>query len=230
MTDGWNRQAARQDNSRLRLRGPYTPDGRERSDRRYRPLFWVQPTDWAGRAILNRYLTGGGNWTIQNDPQWRAYMMDNGLLRQQLLQRITALSRRLIALRAGNHDFDETFNAEVENGEDINGYQYLHGTNMHVGGFRLRGRAFVIRNHNNRIGEHLVNITAHYQWNDVIDHNSRYFTDTVKNAIAEAITLGVAEPYNISINWTALCLVIISPGKPDDVRGYPGVKPWSAFP
>src|SRR5262245_48080204 len=29
--------------------------------------------DWAGGAILERYLTGGGDWNIKNDPNWTKY-------------------------------------------------------------------------------------------------------------------------------------------------------------
>lgn len=40
--------------------------------------------DWAGRAILSRYLRGGDDWTIVDDENWSKYMMGNDMLAQQL--------------------------------------------------------------------------------------------------------------------------------------------------
>jgi len=36
-------------------------------------------------------------------------------------------------------DFDRTISMEIENGEQIIGYQYLHGTSDDVGGFGISG-------------------------------------------------------------------------------------------
>src|SRR6478752_6131091 len=38
------------------------------------PALAVSDSDWAGEAILNRYLTGLGDWNIVDDPKWTAYM------------------------------------------------------------------------------------------------------------------------------------------------------------
>ncbi|MGH3937380.1 MAG: hypothetical protein ACRDTG_01895 [Pseudonocardiaceae bacterium] len=40
--------------------------------------------DWAGRAILERYLRGGDDWTITDDSDWSEYMRGNQILRDQL--------------------------------------------------------------------------------------------------------------------------------------------------
>jgi hypothetical protein len=223
--DDRRREAGRQDRSRLRLRGPYTPDARERRDRRsLGPVFWFSDNDWAGRAILNRYLRGGEDWDINNDAQWSNYMMQNESLRMQLEDRVLRLAQQLIPRGAGRHTFNETFAAEIENGEDINGYQYLHGTNADVGGFQMSGTAFV-HLYYQQTGQHLVEMNVTYRWNDLIDPNPQYGTDTVKSMIAETITFGVADAYRLSITWTAACKVSLVLGGRNTIQGYPGRSP-----
>ena len=38
-------------------------------------------TDWAGREILYRWATGGGDWNIRNDRNWESYMKANNFIR-----------------------------------------------------------------------------------------------------------------------------------------------------
>lgn len=85
---------------------------------------------------------------------------------------------------------------EIENGESIIGYQYLHGTDATVGDFYIEG--FVFKRKNGVTG---YNFTC--TWNDLIDVNPIYLTDQVKSKVAEAITLGYAKPYRISITYTS---------------------------
>jgi hypothetical protein len=190
-----------------------------------RPIYWFSEYDWAGRAILSRYLRGGEDWYINNDARWRDYMMQSEFLRGQLEVRVLQLAQGLVSRGAGRHTFHETFSAVIDNGEDINGYQYLHGTNQDVGGFQMSGTALV-HLYYQHTGSHLVEMDINYQWNDLIDPNPQYTTDTLKSWFAEAITLGVADAYKISINWTASCKVTLIPGGRNSISGYPGAKPW----
>lgn len=41
-------------------------------------------------------------------------------------------------------DINVTTAMEIENGEDIIGYQYLHGTNADAGGFQIVGRIIMV--------------------------------------------------------------------------------------
>src|SRR5262249_37920102 len=101
-------------------------------------------SDWAGVAILERYLGGEGDWIISNSPPWTAYMKASALLRKQLRPQIVGQAKDLAHFHAdGRFPVATSFAAELENGEGIIGYQYLHGTNKDVGGFQILGSADV---------------------------------------------------------------------------------------
>lgn len=170
-------------------------------------------SDWAGRAILFRYLTGGGDWTITNDSDWSKYMKANGLLQDLLKQRLQLLFERHLGRRVNLYVNDQ-FHAEIENGEGIVGYQYLHGTNAAVGDFQIRGLAFST---NEGMAANL-----RFIWNDIIDPNPGYDTDIEKNNFAEKITLGRATPYTIKIIWDSqIRLGLDATGKILRISGYP---------
>jgi hypothetical protein len=125
-------------------------------------------------------------------------------------------------LRDGtNHSsFDERLHMEIENGEGIVGYQYLHGTNTDVGDFQFRGDSTVTRLAD---GRYEVTLDLQYTWHDRIDPNGQYLTDRVKSGIAEVFTLGRADPYDIHIAWPGQTKVIMDVnGNVHDVSGYPG--------
>ena len=184
-------------------------DRRVESDRRWRR----QPGgrrggdhldyDWAGGAILERYLTGGGDWNIRDDPRWTAYMQANGYLTTDLRDRALDTAQDLHrTFAAGGSDrlaINESFPMEIENGEGVVGYQYLHGTNANVGGFQRQGTASIAPD---GAGGYVVTTDMTYTWNDVIDPNPQYTTDTWKSTVAEIVTLGQADPYEIHISWT----------------------------
>lgn len=114
------------------------PGGRGRGRRALGDDF---DSDWAGRAILDRYLDGGGDWDI-NNASWTAYMKASDTLRRQVRVQVLKIARGYQAANAANlagAPFFKTFHGQVENGEGIIGYQYLHGTNKDVGDFRIFG-------------------------------------------------------------------------------------------
>jgi hypothetical protein len=96
-----------------------------------------------------------------------------------------------------------TFPMQIENGEGIIGYHYLHGTNNTVGGFQVSGNA---RRTSGPQGTVVV-LDLSYTWNDIIDPNPQYGTDTLKSWFAEAITLGQADGYTVHIRWTSQAIV-----------------------
>lgn len=160
--------------------------------------------DWAGREILDRYLGGGGDWRIVDDPKWSEYMMSNRLLSDQLYGRIRTEAqnalRQFLWTGVPGGQFDNRFHAEIDNGEGVVGYQYLHGTNADEGDFQFSGDTQVQPLPD---GTYEVTIDGGYTWNDRIDPNSAYWTDRVKNGFAEVITFGRADPYDLRITWHA---------------------------
>ncbi len=160
-------------------------------------------SDWAGRAILLRYLNGEGDWTIRNDPNWSRYMMANWSLREVLRPKVREIARNAFGRPRSTEetlDFvDEQFPVTIENGEGIIGYQYLHGTNRNAGDFQINGTTI----RTSTLDGVTVTLDLSYTWNDIIDPNPRYWTDRLKSAFAELITLGRAEGYEIHITWNA---------------------------
>ncbi len=167
-------------------------------------------SDWAGRAILGRWLTGSGDWTIINNSAWNTYMMNSALLRQQLTTKLHEVVNNGIQtadlLHQDHFAVHETFSAAVENGEGIIGYQYLHGTNADVGGFVIWGEGRII---SLPAGQRMIVLNLNFQWNDMIDPNPQYQTDSIKSIIGEIITLGQAESYEIHISWPAVSTVVV---------------------
>lgn len=84
---------------------------------------------------------------------------------------------------------------EIENGEQIIGYQYLHGRNAEVGGFKINGTITKDKNGNATVG-------LTYQWNDRIDPNFTYTSDSKKAKFAKSIPYAKPTDYTIRIRWS----------------------------
>jgi hypothetical protein len=219
-----------------RDRATREPEGGRGRDRRDGPLDDLD-SDWAGRTILEHYLYGGGKTlTIENDPTWSKYMMDNQSLRDHLLgagtdddgnpypQRIqnAAFNAYSVYRQHGqtNGVVDSRFHMDIENGEGMVGYQYLHGTNADTGDFRLQGTTDVRPTADGGAEVHLHNT---YTWNDRIDPNPKYTTDKIKDFVAGIVSLGQKKPYDIHVTWTADTVVKIDKdGHVVSTTGYPG--------
>ena len=65
-------------------------------------------------------------------------MRKNQLLSEQIIAAITPYCANLEYAQSTSVQI--TTNVEIENGEDMIGYQYLHGTNSDVGGFSISGK------------------------------------------------------------------------------------------
>ncbi|WP_235624120.1 hypothetical protein [Mycolicibacterium goodii] len=184
---------------------------------------WLD-SDWAGRAILDRYLVGGGrDWTIQDNPEWSQYMMNHNGLARQLDGQVHAQAHQSLTDflhgASADRDYAAQFHAETQNGESITGYQYLNGTNARAGDFRIDGTTHVEPLGD---GTYKVTVDGGYQWNDIIDPNFQYDTDSYKDRIAQIITLGQAEPYQIHIGWHSQTEFIFDQsGTLVSAKGYP---------
>ena len=84
---------------------------------------------------------------------------------------------------------------DMETGEGIVGYQYLHGTTAPEGDYQIVGTI-------TRLSETSYGCQLTYTWNDEIDPNSTYDTDTSKNRIANIFSLGRCDSYKIHISWS----------------------------
>jgi hypothetical protein len=216
-------------------------DERRGRTRRRDDPFGAFESDWVGRALLSHYLYGGGEKVeIRHSPSWTAYMTASERLREQNQEKVLDMAAELLTRgKAGSQPTYRTYHAEVENGEGIVGYQYLHGTNKTVGDFEIVGRGTVLGVEREGVASvpgrnpYAPDVTTHgagrrvdleliYVWNDIIDPNGSYISDDVKSAIAELISLGDAEGFTISIGWRDTCTVFVSEkGDFQIVGGYP---------
>lgn len=204
-TDDRRTERTRREDERDELRG--RPEGGDGTNDHFNH-------DWAGRAILERYLLGEGDWDIVDEPSWSEYMKSSAGLSMRLAHNL----QQLIAIECANGiegDFaiDHSFAAEVENGEGIVGYQYLHGTHAGVGGFGLKVTG--------TISAGRVSATVQYTWNDMIDPNGQYTTDIIKSSFAELITLGMAQSYRLSISWNEPLTATVDDAGAVTLSGYP---------
>ncbi len=171
---------------------------------------WFQ-SDWAGRAILARWLAGDGDWRIEHDQAWTQYMRANEQLRHKLEQHARYVIANAAALgdEEGVIPVNEQFHVDIENGEGIVGYQYLHGSNATVGDFQISGWARLVptaappgSDPNETGAARRVHWHFEYQWNDMIDPNAQYGTDSFKSAVGYFISVGSAQDYQITIIWS----------------------------
>ncbi|MBR1757709.1 MAG: RHS repeat-associated core domain-containing protein, partial [Lachnospiraceae bacterium] len=153
---------------------------------------WSLKNDWAGRAILWHWLTGNGEDFIADNEKWDKYMNDNEILTEKILILVKSVA---VSLQYGECVIlDLTTNCEIENGESIIGYQYLHGTNADVGGLQITG---YIKRHYNDIIEYDLRCT----WNDMIDPNFKYSSDKAKSDFAHSIPFVNPTDYYIAVKW-----------------------------
>ena len=151
-------------------------------------------SDVKGRDILLHWLYGGGKELDSvNDKSWNEYMMSNNILTQKTSNLVKGLVSQVDYEQSKT--FDISTSMEIENGEQIIGYKYLHATNADVGGYRVTGTIA-----KDRYGSATIDFT--YQWNDIIDPNLSYSTDKAKAQLANGIPFANPTDYIIRISWS----------------------------
>ena len=186
--------------------------------------------DSQGEMILGTYLYGGGERHDVEDPLWTDYMMEHPSLRLQIMARLIPIVRDIAdRQQRGRVPIVEQFHVELPENSGLSGYALLHGSNKSVGDFQLLGFAEVGDAINPKEGDWDIELNLRFVFNDIVDPNSNYWTDTVKNALANIVTLGQPESYQLSIHWSSRCLAEVR-GKSVVFYGYPseyrlGVRP-----
>jgi RHS repeat-associated protein len=169
----------------------------------YKSKIFSLKSDWAGREILLHYLYGNGKELKKTDQKWADYMMKNKLLKEQIRDYLSKRIKKIKFSSNGSYSINESIKAEIENGEDIIGYQYLHGTNKNVGGFHMTG--FILRRKVS--GKYEYTFLIKYSWNDIIDPNYKYSSDAIKATIGKAVSFGKAKDYTIRIYWADISVL-----------------------
>ena len=149
--------------------------------------------DNQGIVILLHWLYGGGKeLNYVNNMSWSKYMTANAILTKKIQKIVRGYCEQI---KCGETKYiNETFAMEIENGEQIIGYQYLHGTNADVGGFNINGTISKDKNGN-------AVVSLRYTWNDIIDPNFMYVTDSKKAEFAKNIPFAHPTDYIIRISW-----------------------------
>ena len=150
-------------------------------------------SDKQGRDILLHWLYGNGSDFIrENNKSWAEYMTNNELLSSQIQDIVKGYMSQMNC--GDSVSIDETIAMVIENGEQMIGYQYLHGTNAAVGGFSISGT--IVKNTNEA-----ATISLTCRWNDIIDPNFYYTTDSAKAQFANSIPFANPTDYIIRISW-----------------------------
>ena len=124
-------------------------------------------------------------------------MQKNSMLKEQVKGILLDEARNLKPGKTSTIDFRK--HVKIDSGESIIGYQYLHGTESTVGGFHIDGTIT-----KNSKGE--VTFDLHYQWNDIMDPNYGYDSDTWKSMLCKlAVSMlrypNGCKPYTMRIGW-----------------------------
>ena len=112
-----------------------------------------------------------------------------------------------------SQSIDMTCSMEIENGEDIIGYQYLHGTNADAGDFQIQGTISKDEKGN-------VTYDLTYTWNDIIDPNFMYSSDSKKAEFAKSIPFANPTDYTIHISWSDKSVIKAKPSWKNRNRGW----------
>jgi len=123
------------------------------------------------------------------------YYLQNGNSSENSTGVKDIITSQISGMNAGDiKNINLTVHQNIDNGESIVGYQYLHGSNPQVGDFNIQG---VLTMDNN--GK--VTVDMKYTWNDKIDPNFQYSTDKAKSDYAKKLTGGNAKDYDLSLSW-----------------------------
>ena len=169
--------------------------------------------DYIGAGILVAYLLPFDGDLYLNNSYTTEYMEANDSLTcgtRTLIDQYIADPEHSMEI-GESIEVDITVHMEMENGEGIVGYQYLHGTSANAGDFHVTGTI-------TRLSETSYGCDMTYTWNDEIDPNFSYSSDSIKDQIAQAITHGRCEPYNIHITWSDYS--VIGYTEEDEVSGW----------
>ena len=176
-------------------------------------------SDWAGREILYHYLYGKGKGLYCKSVKWGNYIGSSKLcaccgytssktLNEYIEQYILNLYYKSYAKAMRNYGIGKqiyiqrTLNVSLENGEGIIGYNYLHGVNMKWGGLKLK---IYIK----KLTARSVSINFWCDWNDYIDPNYIYDSDSYKAKLANYIPFAKPKNYYICISWGPRFLFVL---------------------
>ena len=161
--------------------------------------------DSPGLAILMHYLFGNGEDMVFNDVGgWSEYMKHAPVCSLPCcnLPENTSLSEYTHSLLkpygsqlndGESLEKELTVSVSLLNGESAIGYNYLHGVNSSVGGFHIN--AIISR----KYGYITYDVTC--TWNDIMDPNYKYDSDSLKAEIAKSIPFASPTDFRIAITW-----------------------------
>ena len=162
--------------------------------------YFGKEKDIFGLMIGEHWMVGTGKdivefptmYTGENGP-WGQYMMKNPILTGKVGDLVIPIGNKVKP--GGSIDVTlEITHMVIENGENAVGYQFLHGTNEKVGGFKISGNIS-----KSKKGDITYMMT--YAWNDIIDPNFMYATDIEKSNSAKENGFFTPKDYEIHLTW-----------------------------
>ena len=162
--------------------------------------YFGKEKDLFGLMIGEHWMLGTGKdivefptmYTGENGP-WGQYMMKNPILTGKVGDLVIPIGNKVKP--GGSIDVTlEIPHMVIENGENAVGYQFLHGTNEKVGGFKISGNIS-----KSKKGDITYMMT--YAWNDIIDPNFMYSTDIEKSNAAKENGFFTPKDYEIHLTW-----------------------------
>jgi hypothetical protein len=181
--------------------------------------------DEEGETILGTWLYGDGGKIVVEDESWTKYMMAHRGLRDQIFAKLAPAVGEIADLKKlGRFPIFRRFHAELPENRGFSGYALLHGTNSTVGDFVLAGWAEVQEAIHPVEGDYDIEMDLRFSWNDIVDPNANYSSDTIKSTIAKIVTFGSPKDYKLSIYWGSSCLAEVRKDTGIFFSGYPSVN------
>ena len=178
-----------------------------------------------GVFIGTHWMSGTGKsvvevplYTGENGP-WGQYMMENPILTGKVGDLVIPIGDKV----KPGEIIDVTLEIPhmvIENGENAVGYQFLHGTNESVGGFKISGS--VMKNTNGDVTYMMT-----YTWNDIIDPNNMYTTDIEKSNAAKGNGIVKPKDYEIHLTWNDATTIRANEGKMFWQKNLGWLKNWN---
>ena len=176
-------------------------------------------SDWAGREILYQYLYGKGKKRIYSSKKWQEYMKNakmcssccgynnkqtlSNYIKKYVTKYINEARKSIIRQKIGKtFTYNIKTKASLQNGESIKGYNYLHGTNSNAGGLALKLQVTYRKSGFDIFGPYKFFITVACVWNDKIDPNFNYSSDSYKAKLAKKVPFANPKNYLIAIKWS----------------------------
>ncbi|MEA4854718.1 MAG: hypothetical protein VB082_10670 [Christensenella sp.] len=149
--------------------------------------------DWVGQIIAGRWASGKGeDMVIDHDEDWSNYVKTDPVLATSTQ---AIVKEQCEGMKPGEtREIACNEHVSFIPGNDLTGVNLLGGSNKDAGNYVIKGTVTM-----DEKGNIITNLE--YCFNDIVDPNANYSTDTQNSNLVDSIPGVDPKPYHISIVW-----------------------------